>query len=205
MGVRTKIEIGVAVLLAAILLFCAGQQRRIKQLAAERDKYRNNTETLLADVETYRVRDSLNAARVQALELTKKEYERFRAEDAALIRELKARNRDLAAVNKTQTQTIIELRDTPRDTVIIRDSVKIPAMLLHCGDEWYDFDGLLSNNEFTGILVNRDSLLVAETVKYRRFLGFLWKTKRIENRELECLSKNPHTQIVGMEHVVIEK
>lgn len=205
MGVRTKIEIGVAVLLAAILLFCAGQQRRIKQLAAERDKYRFNTETLLSDVETFRVRDSLNAARVQALELTKKEYERFRAEDAALIRELKARNRDLAAVNKTQTQTIIELRDTPRDTVIIRDSVKIPAMLLHCGDEWYDFDGLLSNNEFTGILVNRDSLLVAETVKYRRFLGFLWKTKRIENRELECLSKNPHTQIVGMEHVVIEK
>ena len=205
MGVRTKIGIGVAVFLAAILLFCAGQQRRIKQLAAERDKYRNNTETLLSDVETFRVRDSLNAARVQALELTKKEYERFRAEDAALIRELKARNRDLAAVNKTQTQTIIELRDTPRDTVIIRDSVKIPAMLLHCGDEWYDFDGLLSNNEFTGILVNRDSLLVAETVKYRRFLGFLWKTKRIENRELECLSKNPHTQIVGMEHVVIEK
>ena len=205
MGVRTKIEIGVAVLLAAILLFCAGQQRRIKQLAAERDRYAGNSAALLSDVETFLVRDSLNAARVQALELTKKEYERFRAEDAALIRELKARNRDLAAVNKMQTQTIIELRDTPRDTVIIRDSVKIPALLLHCGDEWYDFDGLLSNNEFTGILVNRDSLLVAETVKYRRFLGFLWKTKRIENRELECLSKNPHTQIVGMEHVVIEK
>lgn len=195
----------IAAILVAILTFITIQQQTIRGLRDERDKYKGNTETLLSDVETYRVRDSLNAARVQALELTKKEYERFRAEDAALIRELKARNRDLAAVNKTQTQTIIELRDTPRDTVIIRDSVKIPAMLLHCGDEWYDFDGLLSNNEFTGILVNRDSLLVAETVKYRRFLGFLWKTKRIENRELECLSKNPHTQIVGMEHVVIEK
>lgn len=195
----------IAAILVAILTFITIQQQTIRGLRDERDKYKGNTETLLADVETYRVRDSLNAARVQSLELTVKEFERFRAEDAALIRELKARNRDLAAVNKTQTQTIIELRDTPRDTVIIRDSVKIPAMLLHCGDEWYDFDGLLSNNEFTGILVNRDSLLVAETVKYRRFLGFLWKTKRIENRELECLSKNPHTQIVGMEHVVIEK
>ena len=195
----------VAVLLVAILTLISIQRETIRGLKNERDRYKGNTETLMADVETFRVRDSLNAARVQAWELTKKEYERFRAEDAALIRELKARNRDLAAVNKTQTQTIIELRDTPRDTVIIRDSVKIPAMLLHCGDEWYDFDGLLANNEFTGILVNRDSLLVAETVKYRRFLGFLWKTKRIENRELECLSKNPHTQIVGMEHVVIEK
>lgn len=196
-------------ILAAVVIAAAiaviWVDKKIDRLTAQRDKYRNNTETLLVDVETFRVRDSLNAARVQALELTQKEYERFRAEDAALIRELKARNRDLAAVNKTQTQTIIELRDTPRDTVIIRDSVKIPAMLLHCGDEWYDFDGLLSDNEFTGILVNRDSLLVAETVKYRRFLGFLWKTKRIENRKLECLSKNPHTQIVGMEHVVIEK
>ena len=196
-------------ILAAVVIAAAiaviWVDKKIDRLTAQRDKYRNTTETLLVDVETFRVRDSLNAARVQALELTQKEYERFRAEDAALIRELKARNRDLAAVNKTQTQTIIELRDTPRDTVIIRDSVKIPAMLLHCGDEWYDFDGLLSDNEFTGILVNRDSLLVAETVKYRRFLGFLWKTKRIENRKLECLSKNPHTQIVGMEHVVIEK
>ncbi len=89
MGVRTKIEIGVAVLLAAILLFCAGQQWRIKQLAAERDRYAGNTAALLSDVERYRVRDSLNAARVQSLELTVKEYERFRADDAALIKQLK--------------------------------------------------------------------------------------------------------------------
>lgn len=205
MGVRTKIEIGVAVLLAAILLFCAGQQRRIKQLAAERDKYRNNTETLLSDVETYRVRDSLNAARVQSLELSVKEFERFRAADAALIKQLKARNRDLAAVNKTQSQTIIELQAAPRDTFIVRDSIPIPAVAVHCGDAWFDFDGILTAGQFTGKLTNRDSLLLAETVKYRRFLGFLWKTRRIQDRQLDVVSKNPHTEIKGVELVTIKR
>lgn len=206
MGVRAKIEIGVAVLLAAILLFCAGQQRRIKQLAAERDRYAGNTAALLSDVERYRVRDSLNAARVQSLELTVKEYERFRADDAALIKQLKQRNRDLAAVNKTQSQTIIDLRATPVDTVVlVRDSIITPAVAVHCGDAWFDFDCILTADQFTGKLTNRDSLLLAETVKYKRFLGFLWKTRRVQDRQLDVISKNPHTEIMGIEHVVIEK
>ena len=204
MGVRTKIEIGVAVLLAAILLFCAGQQRRIKQLAAERDRYAGNTAALLSDVERYRVRDSLNAVRVQSLELTVKEYERFRADDAELIRSLKQRNRDLAAVNKTQSQTIIDLRAVPRDTVVlVRDSIITPAVAVHCGDAWYNFDGILTKDQFTGKLTNRDSLLLAETVKYKRFL--FWKTRKIKDRELNVVSRNPHTEILGVEHVVIER
>ena len=204
MGVRTKIEIGVAVLLAAILLFCAGQQRRIKQLAAERDRYAGNTAALLSDVERYRVRDSLNAARVQSLELTVKEYERFRADDAALIKQLKQRNRDLAAVNKTQSQTIIDLRAVPRDTVVlVRDSIITPAVAVHCGDAWYNFDGILTKDEFTGKMEHRDSLLLVESVRYKRFLW--WKTKRIKDRQLDCVSKSPHNSIIGLEYVVIEK
>ena len=178
---------------------------KINRLTAERDRYAGNTAALLSDIERYRVRDSLNAARVQSLELTVKEYERFRADDAALIKQLKQRNRDLAAVNKTQSQTIIDLRAVPRDTVIIRDSVRVPAVAVHCGDAWFDFDGLLSENEFTGKLEHRDSLLLVESVKYRRFLGFLWKTKKIEDRQLDCVSKSPHNSILGLEYIVIEK
>lgn len=199
-----KYIIGVAVILAAALTIFF-EWRAIERLTAERDKFRNNTETLLGDVETYRFRDSLSAARVQSLELTVSEFERFRAEDARLIRELKAKNRDLAAVNKTQSQTIIDLLAVPRDTLIIRDSIPIPAVAVHCGDAWFDFDGLLTEKEFTGTLANRDSLVVAESVQYKRFLGFLWKTKQVKNRRVDVVSKNPHTSILGVEHVVIEK
>jgi len=197
------VVLAVVIIAAAISVVWA--DRTINRLTAERDKYRNNTETLLSDVETYRVRDSLNAARVQSLELTVKEFERFRADDAALIKQLKARNRDLAAVNKTQSQTIIDLLAIPRDTMIIRDSIPIPAVAVHCGDAWFDFSGILTPDEFTGTLANRDSLVVAESVQYKRFLGFLWKTKQVKNRRVDVVSKNPHTSILGVEHVVIEK
>lgn len=205
MTARSTIELGIAAALVAILCLVSAQHRRIKQLTADRDRYRNNTETLLSDVETFRVRDSLSAARVQSLELTIQEYQRFRADDAALIRELKAKNRDLAAVNKTQSQTIINLQAIPRDTVVIRDSVQVPAVAVHCGDAWFDFDGVLTPDEFTGTLANRDSLLLAESVRYKRFLGFLWRTNKVKDRELNVISRNPHTTILGIEHVVIEK
>ena len=194
-----------AVVIIAAAISVVWADRTINRLTAERDKYRNNTETLLSDVETYRVRDSLNAARVQSLELSVKEFERFRAADAALIKQLKARNRDLAAVNKTQSQTIIELQAAPRDTFIVRDSIPIPAVAVHCGDAWFDFSGVLTRDEFTGKLEHRDSLLLVETVQYKRFLGFLWRTNKVKNRQLDCVSKSPHNSIKGLEYVVIEK
>lgn len=194
----------VAVLAIAIALFV--QNRTIKSLRQERNRYQHNTEVLLNDVEFYKVQDSLSAAKVENLELTLKEFQRFRSEDAALIKSLQKKNRDLASVNKTQSETIIALQSLPEDTVIItKDSLIVPAVRVHCGDAWYDFDGLLTKEMFTGTLQSRDSLIVAETVKYKRFLGFLWKTKEVKDRQVDVVSKNPHTEILGVEYVTISK
>lgn len=204
MKTRVKFAVLSVVIIAADISVVLAS-KTIERLTVQRDRYRNNTETLLGEVETYKVRDSLNAARVQSLELTVKEFERFRADDARLIRELKSKNRDLAALNKTQAQTIIDLQAAPVDTFIIRDSIRIPAVAVHCGDAWFDFSGLLTQDNFTGTLHNRDSLIVAETVKYKRFLGFLWRTHKVKDRQLDVVSLNPHTQIVGVEYIFIEK
>ena len=87
------------IILAAIIMAVAAafwvQQSRIKSLTAERDKYRSNTETLLQDVRTYQTKDSLNAAKVGNLELKLSEYKKYRADDAALIKSLQTKNRDL--------------------------------------------------------------------------------------------------------------
>lgn len=204
-GEYSKYIIMAAILvLAAIAVFWVDQT--LHQLRAERDRYAGNTAALLSDVEYYRVRDSLSAARVESLELTVKEFERFRAEDAALIKSLQKKNRDLASVNKTQSETIINLQSVPKDTIIIiKDSLVVPAVKIHSGDAWYDFDGLLTKEEFTGTLRNRDSLVVAETVRYKRFLGFLWKTKQIKDRQVDVVSKNPHTEVLGVEHITVSK
>lgn len=91
------------IILAAIIMAVAAafwvQQSRIKQLTDERDKYRSNTETLLQDVRTYQTKDSLNVAKVGNLELKLSEYKKYRADDAALIKSLQTKNRDLQRVN----------------------------------------------------------------------------------------------------------
>lgn len=200
---KKKLLIAVAVLTACMLVTVVMQDRQIARLTAERDRYKENSETLLEQTETYKVRDSLNAAKVGTLELTLKEYEKWRAEDAKLAEELRKKNRDLTAVSKEQAQMIIELRATPRDTVVVVDSVPVLARKVECGDDWYTFRGLMTDKEFRGTMESRDEVLLTETVRYKKFL--FWKTKKVKDRELEAVSRNPHTKILTLEHVTIER
>jgi hypothetical protein len=190
-------------LLLCMIVTIISQDRKIRELTDERDKYKSNTEALLADCQQFQVRDSLYAARVGSLELTVKEFEKFRAQDAELIKDLTGRNRDLEQLNKAQAQTIIRLQDIPRDTVILVDSIPVKAKAVHCGDAWYDFDGLMTEDKFSGTLVNRESLLFTETVKYKKFL--FWKTGKVKDRQLDAVSLNPHTTITSLEHIIIDK
>lgn len=183
------------------------QRTKIEKLTDERNRYRGNTETLLQDVETYKTKDSLNAAKVGVLELKLSEFERYRASDAELIKTLQTKNRELERVTTTQMETINELRATVRDSVVYLpgDTVTTVLRCIEYSDKWVDFDGCIKNNTFSGKIITRDSLLITETVQYKRWLGFLWKTKRIKNREFDIVSKNPHTKITGFEVITIER
>lgn len=184
------------------------QHAKIKRLTDERDKYRSNTEILLQDVRTYQTKDSLNAAKVGNLELTLAEYKKYRADDLALIKTLQAKNRDLERVTTTQMETINELRATVRDSVVYLpgDTVTTVLRCVDIVEPWFELHGCATpDGQFTGTHINRDSLLIVETVQYKRWLGFLWKTKKIKNREIDVVSKNPATKILGVEFVTIEK
>lgn len=196
----------IAMVVAAVATIWV-QRTKIEKLTDERNRYRGNTETLLQDVETYKTKDSLNAAKVGVLELKLSEFERYRASDAELIKTLQTKNRDLERVTTTQMETINELRATVRDSIVYLpgDTVTTVLRCIEYSDKWVDFDGCIKNNTFSGKIITRDSLLITETVQYKRWLGFLWKTKRIKNREFDIVSKNPHTKITGFEVITIEK
>lgn len=196
----------IAMVVAAVATIWV-QRTKIEKLTDERNRYRGNTETLLQDVETYKTKDSLNAAKVGVLELKLSEFEKYRASDAELIKTLQTKNRELERVTTTQMETINELRATVRDSVVylLGDTVTTVLRCIEYSDKWVDFDGCIKNNTFSGKIITRDSLLIMETVQYKRWLGFLWKTKRIKNREFDIVSKNPHTKITGFEVITIEK
>lgn len=184
------------------------QRSRINTLTGERDKYRTNTETLLQEVSRYQTKDSLNAAKVGVLELKLSEFEKYRASDAELIKTLHTKNRELERVTTTQMETINELRATVRDSVVYLPGDTVTT-ILRCVDivePYFELHGCATpDGQFTGTHINRDSLLIVETVQYKRWLGFLWKTKKIKNREIDVVSKNPATKILGVEFVTIEK
>lgn len=199
-------------ILAAIILAVAAafwvQHVKIKRLTEERDRYRSNTEILLQDVKTYQTKDSLNAIKVGNLELSLAEYKKYRADDLALIKTLRAKNRDLERVTTTQMETINELRATVRDSVVYLpgDTVTTVLRCVDIVEPYFELHGCATpDGQFTGTHINRDSLLIVETVQYKRWLGFLWKTKKIKNREIDVISRNPHTKIMGVEYIEIEK
>lgn len=183
------------------------QRSRINTLTGERDKYRTNTETLLQEVSRYQTKDSLNAAKVGVLELKLSEFEKYRASDAELIKTLQTKNRDLQRVTTAQMETINELRANVRDSIVYLpgDTVTTVLRCIEYSDKWVDLDGCIINNTFSGKIITRDSLLITESVQYKRWLGFLWKTKRIKNREFDIVSKNPNSKITGFEVITIEK
>lgn len=197
----------IALAVAAVVTIWV-QRSRINTLTGERDKYRTNTETLLQEVSRYQTKDSLNAAKVGVLELKLSEFEKYRASDAELIKTLQTKNRELERVTTTQMETINELRATVRDSVVYLpgDTVTTVLRCVDIVEPYFELHGCATpDGQFTGTHINRDSLLIVETVQYKRWLGFLWKTKKIKNREIDVVSKNPATKILGVEFVTIEK
>lgn len=198
---RTKIYLFIAAVFAALIFWTSIQTSRLNAVKAERDVYENNTNALLMDVATYKTNDSLNAATVGELQMTLSEYKKYRADDLALIKTLQTKNRDLVSVTSVQSQTITNLQGKVRDSVVYRDKYIVDTLrCINIHDEWFDLRGCTNKkDDFFGTFENRESLLIAETVKYKRFWGFLWKTDKIDNRKFDIISKNPNTRILGFE------
>lgn len=193
-----------AAIMAAMLVVIVLQWVSVSRIKSQRNRYKENTRTLLVDVNTYKVRDSLNSAKAQDLSLKLSELKKYRQEDAKLIADLGVKLRNLQAVASMGTETRTEfVTKIVRDTIFkaINDTNK--AAIIDYEDKWLTFKGRLENGQFRGNIISRDSLLIAENIRYKRFL--FWRTKRIKSRDFRVVSKNPHTKIVDCEHIIVEK
>lgn len=196
------------VIIATLVLALIGtlfiQHNRITHLREEKAKYERNMNVLMSDIETYQTKDSLNVARIESMELNIAELKRFRAEDLRIIENLKMKNRDLSALSKTYLTTITQLKDhTPRDTLLTRDSVEVSAKSINIHTEWVDLKGMYTDDVFEGTITSRDSLIIVESIQFKKFLW--WKTRKVKNRYFDVTSLNPHTKITGFEVITIEK
>ena len=206
-----KIAIIAAAILALVLAF-----HKIYKLKEENTRLLSNQEILLtqkqttmAESQAYKVSDSLNAAKVSELQFTLKEYKKYRAQDLQLIEQLKVKKSDLQKVIDSQMETINSLSAKLNDSIRI-DTITNIADTLKCFNyksKWTDVSGCidLKHDSINLQIKNRESLKIVETVVYKRFLGFLWKTNKVKDRQVDVVSENPNTTITNLDYVSIKR
>ncbi len=203
---RKYLYIGAGLLIVILMATVAIQRGTIRRVMADRDVYKSNIEALLSENARYKTRDSMNVVSTRAIELKLSEFERLRAEDAKLILGLRADRKRLESISTTHTETIYALRAMVNNSVVYRDGRTDTIRCVNYHDTWLDFAGCFDAcSQFDGTIRSRNSLLYVEHVIPARFLGFLWKTRRVKERRQEIVSRNPHTEIISAEFITIRK
>lgn len=177
------------------------------KLQEENKRLTNNQAVLLDSMQTYKVADSLNVAKINVLELSLSDYKRYREEDAALIKKLKADK--LSAATSINMTTTTDIKAPIKDSIVYKDRI-VPidtVKQINYDSKWTSVHGYLANDTINLNIVNREELLIAESFVKKRFIGiklpiwlFGYKTKSVD-----VVSKNPNTEIKNLEYIQIYK
>lgn len=205
------------------------QTVRLRGERAERRRVQSNNEVLTDSVEFYRTESGKHAASRQVLELRASEMERYNAQLAAQVRELRIKVRRLEAAATMATRTEVQITAPlkpagPQPTAWEKygagvrraaDSVKaalereftgLPkapeAKFFRWADRHVSVDGIIRDDSVSCHVTSIDTLRQIVHRVPRRFLFIRWGTKAIRQ---EVVSSNPHTQIVYTEYIRFTK
>lgn len=203
-----KTYIIAAAVLIILIAVIAALFTRLKKVTADRDVQRKNVETLFISVENYKVQDSLKAATIGDLQLTLKQYQQFRAEDAQLISNLKVDNKRLKEVVTTQTESYYQHTAELRDSVkmletAIPDSIKIPIIVktANFSDAWHSLNIVIDGDSLNYKLRTKESLIITNHVVPKKFLWFKWGCKEVRT---DVVSRNPYVENIYLESITIK-
>lgn len=188
--------VAVALLLGA----CVLMWRHTGKITRERDRYRQNSETLLSDIERIRIDSNRMAVDVKTLRLSVSEFERYREEDAKLIKKLGIRIRNLEAAAKHRISVEADITSPVKDSVIVRDTVLVPAKTVEMVNPHIEFRGMIVDSVLRAKVRVPVTLNQIVWVEYKRRWIF-WK--RIKAIHQTIVSDNPYVQIEYSDYIKI--
>ena len=191
----------ILLVICMVLCFIANDlDEQVKRLKA-------NETALLNNAESYRVNDSLSAAHINQLQLSLSQFEKYRAEDQALIKALRVDNKGLQDVITSATETNRRLQLKLKDSLRV-DTVTQYIDTLKCfsfKDSWTALSGCFHKDTTTVSIQNIDSLISVTNVERKRFLFFKLPVKWFgyRSKQATILCKNPYTTISHIEYITI--
>lgn len=176
------------------------QRRNTVLLKAERDRYRLNNTALLSEVKRMQVDSATMALDTKTLRLTLDEYKRFRAEDAATIKRLGIKVKNLEAAARHEMEIAGPIDAAVRDTVIIRDTVPILRQKVEMLTPHIELSGIIEDERLKGSIRIPVTLNQAVWVEYRGW----WFWKRVKALHQTISSDNPYVEIKYSEYIKIK-
>lgn len=191
---KTKIPYIIATI---ILVACCISFSHLK---SENKRLKANQETLLNSIKSFKISDSLKAIAVGNLELSLKQYKKYHADDAILIKQLKGQKPEV--IIKPSIQTEYKVITELKDSIIYKDTLKT---ILY-KSKWNYISGFINKDTINLNIINYDDLLITESLQKKKFLFFrlpisIFGYKR---KVLNVISKNPNTRITSAEYVTIK-
>lgn len=196
--VKRLIPILIVAIILATSIFSAYYFRN------ENKMLKSNQETLLDTIKSFKVSDSLNAVTTNSLMLSLKQYKKYHADDAALIKQLKGKQPELVAKTELRTENNIKVK--LKDTIIYKDKYIDTLKTILYNDKWSHVSGFIANDTVSLSIANNEELLITESLQKKKFL-FFWLPVSIfgyKQKALTVISKNPNTQIKSTEFITVK-
>lgn len=194
--------------LIALAAVCAIQHKNLAQKEKERARLEDNQSALLLDMEKYRTENGELVASVQALTLKSEELGALIPKYEKEIHSLKIDLKNAKSIASVETETSISVA-APLQEVIQQQEENTPdpeepveqpePREFFWEDDWITIRGKVYPDTVVCSFINRDSLILVARYQKKRCL--FSKGRKGKLIKFDVKTKNPHTEIKGVEYI----
>ena len=194
MTIKTKIYIGLFIIMLGMVCTISFQAKYIKKQKANIERLDGNVTALTTDINHFKVNDSLNAATIQSLNITVSEFKDMNVEAKKTIDALNIKYKRLLKVNQTITQENQDLLlNKTIDTLILKDTI-VKTVSASYRSPYLDLDIYDLGNQYQVRYESRDTIdQILENIP-KKFLFIRYGTKGFKTT---YVNRNPSAKIVG--------
>ena len=194
----------IIVLLGMIYLLWSSNSKKAKEI----DRLSNNQEALLSDLEIVKGKYGIEVAKVQALELSKNEFEKLYNNQVTLVDNLKLKVKRLETVIQTSTAIRDSIIIEVEKPIYVRDTSSI-VRPFNFSDSWVDIRGELSikgpsSSDDATILLDYAVKDTLDLIVYREPKRFLFIKYGIKRLDCYINWRNPKSSVIMASCVVVK-